>query len=98
MKLKTSTLSLLCLILILLKPLSAYSESAPPIEIQDRRVDQAHDKLWEHLQAQPIAGYEHLWVPRTPKRAAREAKLAIRFAPVRIKAPQGKTKLKAVDL
>jgi len=65
---------------------------------QDRRVDQAHDKLWEHLQAQPIAGYEHLWVPRTPKRAAREAKLAIRFAPVRIKAPQGKTKLKAVDL
>lgn len=65
---------------------------------QDRRVDQAHDKLWEHMQAQPIAGYEHLWVPRTPKRAAREAKLAIRFAPVRIKAPQTKTKLKAVDL
>lgn len=65
---------------------------------QDRRVEQAHDKLWEHMQAQPIAAYEHLWVPRTPKRAAREAKLAIRFAPVRIKAPQTKTKLKAVDV
>lgn len=65
---------------------------------QDRRVDQAHDKLWEHMQAQPIAGYEHLWIPRTPKREAREAKLAIRFAPVRIKAPRDKTKLKAVDL
>ena len=65
---------------------------------QDRRVDQAHDRLWEHMAAQPIAGYEHLWVPRTPKRAAREAKLAISFAPVRIKAPQNKTKLKVVDL
>ena len=65
---------------------------------QDRRVDQAQERLWEHLQAQPIAGYEHLWVPRTPKRTAREAKLAISFAPVRIKAPRSKTELKAVDL
>lgn len=65
---------------------------------QDRRVDQAHERLWEHLAAQPIAGTQHLWVPRTPKRAAREAKLAISFAPVRLKAPRDKTKLKPVDL
>lgn len=65
---------------------------------QDRRVDQTHNRLWEHMAAQPIAGTQHLWVPRTPKRAAREAKLVISFAPVQLKAPQGKSKLKAVDL
>ena len=65
---------------------------------QNRRLDQAHAKLWEYMAAQPIAGTQHLWVPRTPKRAAREARLAIRFAPVRLKAPKTKRGLKAVDL
>jgi hypothetical protein len=65
---------------------------------QDRRVDQTHDRLWEHMAAQPIAGTQHLWVPRTPKRAAREAKLTISFAPVRLNAPRDKSKLSAVNL
>ncbi|MFN0314461.1 MAG: IS4 family transposase [Burkholderiales bacterium] len=65
---------------------------------QDRRVGQAHERLWAHMGAQPIAGYQHLWVPRTPKRAAREAKLAISFAPVRLHPPRDKTKLKPVDV
>jgi hypothetical protein len=65
---------------------------------QDRRVEGTQDRLWTHLQAQPIAGYQDLWVPRTPKRAAREARLAIRFAPVRLQAPHTKPGLKAVDL
>lgn len=64
----------------------------------NRRIDGSQDKLWEHLAAQPIAGYEHLLLPRTPQRPRRKAKLAISFAAVRVKAPQGKSQLKAVDL
>jgi hypothetical protein len=65
---------------------------------QNRRVDQTHDKLWEHLAGQAIAGYEHLLLPRSSHRQTREAKMAISFAPVRLKAPKGKSKLKPVDL
>jgi hypothetical protein len=65
---------------------------------QDRRVDQSQDKLWEHMAGQAIAGYEHVVLPRTPQREAREAKMAISFAAVRLKAPRDKSKLKAVDL
>jgi Domain of unknown function (DUF4338)/Transposase DNA-binding/Transposase Tn5 dimerisation domain len=65
---------------------------------QDRRLDQAQQRLWEHMAAQPIAGTQDLLIPRTPKRAARQAKLAISFAPVRLHAPRNKARLKAVDL
>jgi hypothetical protein len=44
--------------------------------------------LREHLAAQPVAGIQELSVPRQGQRAARQARLAIRYAPVRLKAPK----------
>lgn len=65
---------------------------------QDRALNEGHGTLWEHLNAQPIAGYQHLQLPRRGNRAARVAKMAIAFAPVELKAPQRKAKLEPVVL
>jgi len=65
---------------------------------QDRTLSQAHGTLWEHLRAQPIAGYQQLQLPRRGNRAARVATMAIAFARVELMAPRGKAKLKPVML
>lgn len=48
-------------------------------------------RLWQHLQAQPIAGVQVLQVPRQGSRIARAAHLAIRFAEVTVQSPARKT-------
>lgn len=65
---------------------------------QDRTLGEAHGTLFEHLRAQPIAGYQHLQLPRRGNRAARVATMAIAFARVELKAPRDKAKLKPVVL
>lgn len=56
----------------------------------NRRVDSEHGYLWETLESQPLSGVQVLSIPRTPKRAKRDAHLEIRFAKVVLKAPEGK--------
>ncbi len=60
-------------------------------------VDQA-ERLFETIQSQSIAGYLHVQLPRQKERAAREAKLAIRFATLSLCSPQGKAHLPAIEL
>jgi hypothetical protein len=55
----------------------------------NRQVQAEQGLLWPTLQAQPVSGIQMLHVPRQGARAAREARLAIRFAAVRLAAPTG---------
>ncbi|MGA9992920.1 MAG: IS4 family transposase [Thiobacillaceae bacterium] len=55
----------------------------------NRQVQAEQGLLWPTLEAQPISGVQMLQVPRQGSRAAREARLAIRFAPVTLAAPTG---------
>lgn len=65
---------------------------------QNRVLTAEQGKLWEHLARQPIAGYQHLQVPRRNRRPARVAKMAISYARVALKAPPIKGPLKPVTL
>jgi hypothetical protein len=60
-------------------------------------VDQA-ERLFDTIEGQPMAGYLHVQLPRQKERAAREAKLAIRFATVMLCPPQGKAALPNIEL
>jgi Domain of unknown function (DUF4338)/Transposase DNA-binding/Transposase Tn5 dimerisation domain len=55
----------------------------------NRQLQHEQGRLWERLQAQPVAGIQVLQVPRQGSRAAREAHLAIRYAAVSLSAPTG---------
>ena len=65
---------------------------------QNRALTQEQGKLWEHLRAQPIAGYQQLHLPRRGSRAARMVKLAISYACVELKPPQRKASLTPLRL
>jgi len=60
---------------------------------RERRIDQDEDEpygyLWEHMARRPVADFQELLIPRKGSRRARKARLAVRFAPVQIKAPKG---------
>ena len=55
----------------------------------NRQVQAEQGLLWPTLEAQPVSGIQMLQVPRQGSRAAREARLAIRFATVTLAAPTG---------
>ena len=55
----------------------------------NRQVQAEQGLLWPTLEAQPVSGIQMLQVPRQGNRAAREARLAIRFATVTLAAPTG---------
>jgi hypothetical protein len=48
------------------------------------------DNLWEDMGSQPVAGIQVVHVPSKGARAARDAKLEVRYAPVKLKPPCGK--------
>jgi len=58
--------------------------------VHDRKVQDEHRRLFDTVQAQPIAGYQSIHLPRQKNRPAREAKLAIRFAAVTLCPPKSK--------
>lgn len=65
--------------------------------MHDRKVqDEQQDRLFETIQATPVAGWQSVQLPRQKDRAAREAKLAIRFAEVTLCAPKAKPHLGAL--
>ena len=47
-------------------------------------------ELWEKLAQEPVAGIQEIYVPQKGSRRARTAKLSVRFAEVRLDAPQTK--------
>jgi hypothetical protein len=75
--------------------------AAPKLLIRaerNRTLIEEQGKLWEHLDGQPIAGYQDLPVPRRGHRQARVARMAISYARVELKAPQRKATLKPVTV
>jgi hypothetical protein len=52
---------------------------------RSRKVEQG--PLWDHMAAQPVAGFQELHVPRKGSRPARTARLAVRFAQVALEPP-----------
>ena len=59
---------------------------------KNRQVGGEHTRLWETLEQQPLAGEQVLQVPRSgnKKQQSRQAHMEIRYAPVTLRAPQGK--------
>jgi len=55
---------------------------------QNRRVEQEHGYLWEHLAAQPLSGIKEVRLPRRAGRPARPARLEVRFAAVELRPPR----------
>jgi hypothetical protein len=53
----------------------------------DRSLDNQSERLWMKLEAQPIAFYQELELPATPKRSARNARIAVRFCEVDLRTP-----------
>ena len=58
--------------------------------VHDRKVQDEQRRLFDTVQAQPIAGYQSIQLPRQKNRPARLAKLAIRFAAVTLCPPKSK--------
>ena len=58
---------------------------------EDRRLAETSQKLWERVEAQPVAGYREIVVPPRPGRTARQAALSVRFCEVLLSPPQGKS-------
>jgi hypothetical protein len=58
----------------------------------DRNVAHPAQHLWAHLQQQALAGEITLQLPRRPGKAARMARLAVRFAPVTLHPPTARRK------
>lgn len=54
--------------------------------------------LWEHMEKQPCKGIQELHLPRRGNRAARTAKLAVRFSEVTLTPPSRKAKLDSITL
>lgn len=64
----------------------------------DRKVQAEQERLFETIQAKPIAGYQPIQLPRQKNRPARVAKLAIRFAAVSLCPPKSKSDLAPVQV
>ena len=53
----------------------------------NRSLDPDSERLWAKLEAQPISFQQEIALPPTPKRAARKAKLLVRFCAVNLRTP-----------
>jgi hypothetical protein len=64
----------------------------------DRALKDQAQRLFAAVDSEPAAGYLQVQLPRQHARKARKAKLTIRFATLWLAAPQGKSKLPAVEV
>ncbi len=53
----------------------------------NRSLDSDSERLWSKLEAQPVSLEQEIELPKTSKRSARKAKLAVRFCPVNLRTP-----------
>lgn len=58
---------------------------------QDRRVAGGHKRLWETVEAQPVAGYQRVQASRHQGHSARVAHVAVRFAEVELCPPKNRS-------
>lgn len=65
---------------------------------EDRRLAETSQKLWERVEAQPVAGYREIVMPPRPGRTARQAALSVRFCEVLLSPPQGKSEFGNIRL
>ncbi|MGH9555831.1 MAG: IS4 family transposase [Terriglobales bacterium] len=65
---------------------------------RDRRLKDGSECLWEYMESQAVAGQRSFHIPKRKQRAARDALLDIRFAPVELRAPQLKRALGALGV
>jgi len=63
-----------------------------------RRMTRDHGSLWAFMARQPLAGIEHLQVPRRGRQGARQACMELRFASVLLKPPKRKPGLADVPI
>lgn len=64
----------------------------------NRQLAEEQGRLWEHIQAEPVAGSAVIGVARQAQRAPREARLEVRFKPVRLQPPKPKGELGAIAI
>jgi len=65
---------------------------------QNRLLADGQGHLWPFIEKQPLAGSYVLEMARRHNRGARTAQLEVRFAPVQLNPPQGKSHLKPLPL
>ena len=58
---------------------------------QDRAVDETAQRLWSHLESQPVSERLSIDVARRQGQCARPAQVSVRFAPVQIKPPRSRS-------
>jgi hypothetical protein len=71
-------------------------ESRPALLVRANRkrlLSDGQGDLWAHVLAQPVMGELEVKLPRRSTRAARVARLELRFAAVELRAPKGKPRL-----
>lgn len=75
------------------------TKSGPKLLVRSERTRQrkveteqteGHEYLWEKMTAVPVVGHQEVSIPRNGSRAARTAKLEVRYASVTLKPPKGK--------
>jgi Domain of unknown function (DUF4338)/Transposase Tn5 dimerisation domain/Transposase DNA-binding len=64
----------------------------------NRELQDEQERLFDTIQAQPIAGYQLVKLPRQKNRPAREAELTMRFAALTLCAPQDKRQLPPIAI
>jgi len=64
----------------------------------NRVIADEQSRLWEHLVTTPVVGIEVISVPRQGKRAAREARLNLRFTRVKLVPPSRKREFKELQV
>jgi len=65
---------------------------------RDRLRTEGQEHLWPWVAQQALAGVQEVRVPRRGKQPARVARLAVRFAPVTLRPPRGKSELGELTL
>ena len=55
---------------------------------RNRKVDET--RLWDRVGSEDVSGYQEIYIPGKGQRRARTAKLAVRYARVRLEPPRGK--------
>ncbi len=64
----------------------------------DRKVQNEQERLFQTLQAKPVAGWLNVQLPRQKNRPARAGKLALRFASVTLCPPKSKPQLGPLEV
>lgn len=64
----------------------------------NRKLKEEQEHLWEYMKLQPVSGIQEVQVPRKGNRAARVARMEIRFAKIQLEPPEYKNKLEPVTL